>query len=214
MTGVVPTGERPRERLLRCGAHTLTDAELVAVLLPAGRAGEDAQLLADRLLRAVGGVPGLARSHPDALVRLPGLGAATVARLVAAFALPARRDLLGQVRVSRLDDYVPVFRPVLAGLRCERLAVAVCDRRNRVGAVRICGEGATDSAPLPVRDIIATVFRHDGHAFAIAHNHPSGNLVPSTADRNATSRCRSVAEAAGLTFHGHLIIGDDTWNAV
>jgi len=209
----LPARLRPQTRLLRLGAHTLTDAELLAVLLYGERVGEQAIAHAEWLLRAVGGVPGLARSHPEALVGLPGLGEATVARLVAALALPARRDPFGQVTVTCLDDFVLVFRPVLTGLQRECLTVAVCDRGNRVRAVRIVGEGTSDGAPLPVRDIIATVLRHDGHAFAIAHNHPSGNTTPSHEDRRATIRCHNAADTAGLVFHGHLIIGDNgTWN--
>lgn len=203
---------RPRERLLLHGAHTLTDAELVAVLLSAGRVGADALTVADRLLRTVGGVPGLARSHPEALCRLPGLGQATVARLVAALALPSRRDQLNTVTVTCTKDLVPVFQPLLTGLRHERLVVAVCDRRNRVRAVRAVTDGDSTGAPFPVRDIVATTLRHDGHAFAVAHNHPSGDPTPSASDRAATARCHTAAEVAGLAFHGHLIIGEhDTW---
>jgi len=203
---------RPRERLLLHGAHTLTDAELVAVLLSAGHAGANALTIADRLLRTVGGVPGLSRWHPEALCRLPGLGQTTAARLVAALALPSRRDAVDTVTATCMEDLVPVFRPLLSGLRHERLAVAVCDRRNRVRAVRAIADGDSTGAPMPIRDVITTVLRHDGHAFAIAHNHPSGNTTPSAADRMATARCRNAAEIAGLEFHGHLVIGEhDTW---
>lgn len=204
---------RPWQRLLRLGAHTLSDAELLAVLLHGQRVAERTVRRADRLLHTVGGVPGLARTHPETLAQLPGLGQGTAARLVAALALPARRDPYGQVVVTCGADLVPVFRPLLAGQRRETLAVAVCDRGNRVRAVRIVCEGCSDGAPFPVRDIIATVLRHDGHAFAIAHNHPSGTIVPSRADRNATIRCRHAADIVGLAFLVHLIIGDNgTWN--
>jgi DNA repair protein RadC len=172
-----------------------------------------ALLVAELLLQAVGGIPGLMRTHPEALVALPGIGEAAAVRLLAAFALPTRRHPWGAVRAAGLEELVPVFEPVLAGLRHERLAVAVCDRRGWVRAVRAVADGATDGAPLPVRDVIATVLRHDGHAFAIAHNHPSGVLTPSTADRNATVRFHAAADAAGLRFHGHLILGEHrTWN--
>jgi len=97
-------------------------------------------------------------------------------------------------------------------LRHERLAVAICDRRGRVRAVRGIADGATDGCPLPVRDLIATVLRHDGHKFAIAHNHPSGDPTPSGADRDTTWRCRAVADTAGLQFLGHLVLGEhDSW---
>lgn len=153
----------PRERLLQYGAHTLTDAELVSLLLSAGA---NTVHLAQRLLETVGGVPGLARWHPEALCQLPGLGEITAARLVAALALPHRRNTMNTVTVIGPADLVPVFRPLLGGLLHERLAVAVCDRRNRVRVVRAVADGQTGGCPAPVRDILATALRHDGHAFA------------------------------------------------
>jgi DNA repair protein RadC len=201
-----------QQRLLQFGAHTLTDAELVAVLLSRGRADGHATAAADRLLHAVGGVPGLARCHPEALCRLPGLGVITAARLVAALALPLRRDTMGTVTVHNPADLVPVFRPVLTGARHERLAVAVCDRRLRVKVVRAIADGTTDSCPLPIRDLITTVLRHDGYAFAVGHNHPGGDPTPSMNDHNTTARCRHAANITGLRFLGHLILGEhDSW---
>jgi DNA repair protein RadC len=209
----LPTDQRPRERLLQLGSHALTDAELVAVLLSGGRVGENAVTLAQRLLCTVGGVPGLARTRPEQLTRLGGVGPAKVARLMAALALPHRRELPQEVVVSSLDDLVPVVRPLMAGLHHERLVVAVCDRRLRVRRVAAVADGASDGAPLPVRDVLSLVLRHDGHAFAVAHNHPSGDPTPSAADRAATRRLNAAANTAGLMFVGHLVFGDDDWRA-
>lgn len=209
----LPADQRPRERLLRLGPHALTDAELVAVLLSAGRYGESALQLADRLLYSVGGVPGLARTHPEQLARFGGVGPAKVARLVAALALPTRREPVGEIRVSSPADLVPLLRPLLSGLRHERLAIVVCDRRLRVRKVAAVADGASDGAPLPVRDVLSTVLRNDGHAFAVGHNHPSGDPTPSVADRNATMRLLTAAQAAGLKFLGHVVLTDDDWSS-
>jgi DNA repair protein RadC len=66
---------------------------------------------------------------------------------------------------------------------------------------------------LPLREIVTTVLRHEGYAFAIAHNHPSGNPEPSATDRNATMSCKAAAQATDLRFLGHLVLGEhDTWN--
>jgi DNA repair protein RadC len=168
--------------------------------------------VADRVLRAVGGVAGLARCHPEALCRLPGVGEVSAARLVAALALPPRRNRPDSVRVSGPAELVAVFGPVLAGVRHERLVVAVCDRRLRVVAVRVIADGESDGCSVSMRDLITTVLRHDGHAFAIAHNHPSGDPTPSAADLAITQGCRAVADVCGLRFLGHLVLGDhDTW---
>lgn len=207
-----PPAVQLRDRLLRHGTHTLTDIELVSVLLPAGPNDTSPLALAEQLLRAVGGVPGLARSHPETLYQVPGLSENAAARLVAALALPLRRDPMDHVTVASPSDFVPLFRPLLSGLRHERLAIAVCDRGMRVQTVRTIADGATDGAPFPTRDLLATVLRHDGHAFAIAHNHPSGNPTPSAADRSATAHCRMAAQSVGLELLAHLVIGDhSTW---
>jgi DNA repair protein RadC len=207
----LPTDQRPRERLLRFGSHALTDAELVAVLLSAGLPGESALSMAHRLLHTVGGVPGLARTRPEQLSMLGGIGPAKAARLIAALALPSRRDTQDEVRVSCTKDLVPVLRPLLVGLHHERLVAAVFDRRLRVRHVAPVADGASDGAPLPVRDILSMVLRHDGHAFAVAHNHPSGDPTPSDADRSATHRLTVAAETAGLQLLGHLVFTDHDW---
>jgi DNA repair protein RadC len=208
----LPTDQRPRERLLRFGSHALTDAELVAVLLSAGQTGENALMLAHRLLHAVGGVPGLARTRPEQLTQLAGVGPAKVARLMAALALPERRDKHDEVRVSHVEDLVPVLRPPLAGLHHERVVVAVCDRRLRVRLVSAVTDGSSDSGPLPVRDILSLVLRNDGHAFAVAHNHPSGDPTPSNADLLATRQLAVAANTSGLQFLAHLVITESDWS--
>jgi DNA repair protein RadC len=91
--------------------------------------------------------------------------------------------------------------------------VVVCDRLLRVRKVTAVADGASDGAPLPVRDVLATVLRNDGHAFAVGHNHPSGNPEPSVADRNATMRLRTAADAAGLRFLGHVVVTEHEWSA-
>ncbi|HET8643759.1 MAG TPA: JAB domain-containing protein, partial [Pseudonocardiaceae bacterium] len=85
--------------------------------------------------------------------------------------------------------------------------------RLRVRKVAAVADGASDGAPLPVRDVLSTVLRNDGHAFAVGHNHPSGDPTPSVADRNATMRLLTAAQAAGLKFLGHVVVTDDDWNS-
>jgi DNA repair protein RadC len=88
----------------------------------------------------------------------------------------------------------------------------VCDNRLRVRAVRVIADGASDGCAVSIRDLLTTVLRHDGHAFAIAHNHPSGDPTPSAADRAATQQCHTAANTTDLRFLGHLVLGDhDTW---
>lgn len=208
----IAADQRPRERLLRLGSHALTDAELVAVLMGTGRPGENALALAHRLLADYGGLGGLAATRPQQLAKVAGVGSAKAARLAAGLALADRSRTTHDVAVIRATgDLVPVVQPLLQGLHHERLVAVVCDRRLRVREVLPVVNGCSDSATLPVRDVLSLVFRHDGHAFAVAHNHPTGDPTPSAADRKATEQLTAAADAAGLRFLGHLVLGDSEW---
>ena len=93
--------------------------------------------------------------------------------------------------------------------------VEVCDDGGYVvGMVRHEAQGGVDSSPLPVREILALVLRHDGVAFAVAHNHPGGTAEPSSQDRSATTELARAASAVGLRFLDHLIVAGDSWVSV
>ena len=94
-------------------------------------------------------------------------------------------------------------------MRRERVMVLVCDAANRLRRTVIVSEGSIDRSLVPVREILNAVLRHDGRAFAIAHNHPSGNPEPSEADRRATAEVRDAASVVGLRFLGHVVVAGD-----
>jgi DNA repair protein RadC len=210
----IPVRQRPRERLLDHGPEPLADAELLAVLLGTGVRGTGALALAHELLADHGGPHGLARAVPTELARRPGVGPAKAARVVAAFGL-ARR--LGTVRpgttVRDSTDVAEVVRPWLADARRERVVVVVCDRGLRVRRVFVLTEGSCDECLLPVRELLTAVLLHDGSAFAVAHNHPAGDVTPSDEDRRVTAALAGAADAVGLDFLTHVIVSADRWAA-
>jgi len=185
----LPEHERPRERLAAQGSGALSDRELLALVLRNGTRGESALDLAGGLLAEYGSLSALAAALPEELERRPGVGAAKAAGLVAAFQLGRRAATpvaLGLVLGSR-DDIVNAARSQLADRRRERVVVLVCDTTNRLRQTIVAAEGSIDRSMVPVREILNAVLRHDGKAFAVAHNHPSGDPTPSHADRQATS---------------------------
>jgi DNA repair protein RadC len=94
------------------------------------------------------------------------------------------------------------------------LLVLVCDAANRLRRRVVVSEGSVDRSLLPVREILNAVLRHDGRAFAIAHNHPNGDPTPSEADRRATDEVRAAGGVAGLRFLGHVVVAGQDWRAV
>ena len=212
----VPVHDRPRERLFARGAEALTERELVALVLRNGRPGMSALDLADALLGAFGDLARLAAARPEELAAVPGVGPAKAAALVAAFRL-GRRSQGEPAALPCLRSPADVARVAageLDGIRRERVLVLVCDGRNRLRRVVSVSEGAVDRSLVPVREVLNAVLRHDGRAFALAHNHPGGDPEPSDADRRATEDVATAARAAGLRFLCHIVVAGDSWRAV
>ena len=212
----LPVRERPRERLAALGTAALADRELLAVLVGTGGSqGTGAHVLAERLLGKFGSVYAISRAHPAELASVIGVGPAKAGVLAAAFEL-ARRTTVSDtpVTINQSADIVTVAGPLLRGRTRERLVVVICDRLNRVIGHDVLSEGSADQSMLPVREAMVSVLRRDGKAFALAHNHPSGNLTPSDDDIDATVRVREAAAAVGLRFLGHVVVTDSDWSPV
>lgn len=211
----IPLYERPRERLLARGAESLTERELIALVLRNGTNGVSAIDLAASLLADYGSLGALATARPEELAAKAGIGAAKATSLVAAFELGRRTDADHEPIVLRgPDDVARVAHRELAGLRRERVLVLVCDASNRLRQTVKVSEGSIDRSLVPVREILNAVLRHDGRAFALAHNHPSGNPEPSPTDHRATAEVREAAGVVGLRFLGHVVVTGETWATV
>jgi DNA repair protein RadC len=94
------------------------------------------------------------------------------------------------------------------------VVVVVCDAGNRVRHTVIVSDGALDRSCFPIREILNAVLRHDGRAFAVAHNHPSGDPTPSEADRRATEELSEAARVVRLRFLDHVVVAGDRWCSV
>jgi DNA repair protein RadC len=211
----LPAHDRPRERLLALGAGALSDQELLAILLRSGTRGVGATELAAGLLSERGGVHGLASVKPEELAVTTGIGLAKAASLVAAFELGRRAAHPDeQVHIRSAEDVVRVVRRQLDGQRRERVVVLVCDASNRLRHTVVVSEGSIDRSLVPVREILNAVLRHDGRAFAVAHNHPSGTCEPSAADERATEEVRKAARVVGLRFLCHVVTAADGWLSI
>lgn len=211
----IPDHDRPRERLLASGARALSEAELLAILLGTGARGASTVDVARRLLARFGGLTGLSRARPEEMAREPGVGSAKAARLSAHFEL-AGRDDAGRTgtRLLTSADIASVAHPLLARERTERLVVLVADGGSRLVHSEVVSLGGATASAVPVREILATVLRLDGVAFALAHNHPGGDPTPSSADVATTTAIRDAAAHVGLRFLDHIVVTDATWRSV
>lgn len=113
--------------------------------------------------------------------------------------------------IASSADIARVAQARIGSARTEQVLALVVDGANRLRRAEVVATGSAKSCPLPVREILATVLRHDGVAFAVAHNHPSGDPTPSSADAEATEKIGAGASAAGLRFLDHLIVTRAGW---
>jgi len=211
----IPQHDRPRERLLTQGAAALSDRELLALVLRSGTRATSAVDLASALLGEHGGLKDLACAAPEEIVTAAGVGPAKAAGVVAAFELGRRATMQPKpVTLRGPEDVARIGSQELAGLRRERVLVLVCDSANRLRRTVAVSEGSIDRSLAPVREILNAVLRHDGRAFALVHNHPSGDPEPSDADYRATSQLRGAAQVVGLRFLGHVVVAAESWQPV
>lgn len=205
----LPADERPRERLLAQGARTLGDAELVAVLLRTGQAGESALSLARRLLAGVGGVAGLATATPEAIAGR-GIGPAKAASVAAAVELGRR---LARAEVRERD---PLGHPAAvasyltlryAALDQEVMGALYLDTRNRLVGERELFRGALNRAIAEPRRILREGLLAGAAGCIVFHTHPSGDPSPSAEDLAFTRRLAEAGEAVGIRLVDHLVLG-------
>jgi DNA repair protein RadC len=177
--------------------------------------GRDDVALGHELILECGGLDRLAAAFPEELTRSPGIDLTGAARLLAAFELAARAAAVSTNRV--LDSATVIAElvsPLLVRERREKLVVVVADAANRLIRVVPVATGGLDSSPLPVREVLHAVLRYDGRAFALAHNHPSGDATPSGQDRAATHAVARAADAVGLRFLDHVVVAGTSWRSV
>lgn len=212
----LPASDRPRERLLREGPGALSDAELLALLLGSGTRGRNVLASAQDLLATTGGVATLAGRRPEELRRADGIGDATAARIVAAFELGRRTRHEPTMRpvLSTSVEIAGIAARMIGDARKEHLLVLVADVRLRLQHIETVTVGTLDGASAARRDVLGVVLRHDGATFALAHNHPSGDPTPSSADRAATASLRSAAQQVGVRFLDHIVVAGSAWRSV
>lgn len=171
--------DSPRDRLANCGVDALNAEELIALVLQRGQRGQSGLRVARRLAQEFGSVSKLARAEPEELVALSGITCEEAVALVSCFRLArfaAHESPPPSLRSA--GDVAAVAMHEIGDATRERAVVLVCDAAHQLRRVVRVSEGSVDRAFLPVREILNAVLRNDGRAFAVAHNHPSGDPTP------------------------------------
>lgn len=202
-------GLGPRERLQLRGASSLSDAELLAVLLGTGTRAEPVEVLATRVLRESGGLAGLAHCQASWLCHRAGVGLGKAARICAAIELGVRvqsRPFRPQQAIRSSSDVAEAVRPRLQGEVREYFLALALNARHRPLALLDVAVGGLAQCGFTPGDAFRGALRHAAQAVVFVHNHPSGDVAPSVEDRQVTEHLCQVGELLGIVVLDHIIV--------
>jgi len=206
----LPTGERPRERLIRAGEGALSTSELLAIILRTGTGGESVLDMASRLLSYYGGLAGLARASFAELQAERGMGEAKTSQLKAAIEL-GRRMLLSSPEdrflVRSPSDVAQLLMSEMAHLQQEHFQVLYLDTRNRLLGSETVYVGSLNASHIRVAEVFRDAVKRNCAAIIVAHNHPSGDPTPSPEDVEVTRQLVAAGNLLDIEVLDHLIIG-------
>lgn len=206
----IPLSERPRERLRDYGAQSLSNAELLAIILRTGSGSMNVVNLATNLLARHGGLGGLARLSFHDLVRERGLGEAKASELLATFTLAARLQALQpeeRAIVKTPQDVYLLLGLEMSLLDTEHLRVILVNTRNQVMAVKELYKGNVNSAVVRTSEVFQEAVRQNAPSIILVHNHPSGDPMPSPDDVQLTKTVVEAGRILQIEVLDHIIIG-------
>jgi DNA repair protein RadC len=207
-----PTHERPRERLNTAGASALSTRELIAILIGSGTESRSAVDVAGSLLQAHdGSLRQLAATSAAEMQRLPGIGPAVTARLLAALELGRRmaREGLGErPRIRGPRDVYELCAPALLDARQEEFRVLLLNTQHAVLRELVVTRGTLDASVVHPREVFRAAIVESAAAVILVHNHPSGDPTPSREDREVTDQMVEAGRLIGIPVLDHIVIGD------
>jgi len=202
--------DKPREKLVQKGRSVLSDAELVAILIGSGSRNESAVELSKRILASVNNnLNELGKLSPKQLMQFKGIGEAKAVTIAAALEMGRRRrgeDVLKIRKISSSRDAFEILQPIIGELEHEEFWILYLNNANKILHRSQLSKGGLTGTLVDVRIVMKKALELGAVAIILSHNHPSGTLKPSQADKEVTQKLRLAAQALDIKILDHLII--------
>jgi DNA repair protein RadC len=213
----LPLDDRPREKLLLRGAQSLSDAELVAILLRTGKKGKSVIEIARELISSEGNLAMLATRTVDSLQKISGIGKDKAATLAAAFEL-SRRILsqpkwFSNKKITSPQDVAEIFIPILRDDNKEKFIVVCLNSANKIIKHETISVGNLNSSVVHPREVFKVAIDNSSASIILIHNHPSGNPEPSNEDIRITKKIVETGKIMDIPVFDHLIIAGETYTS-
>ncbi len=207
--------DRPREKLMAKGKKTLTDAELLAIMIGSGSRSESAVSLCKRILgQAENNLNALSRFTVAQLMQFKGIGEAKAISIVAALELGRRQqsqEIPQYPKITCSHDVFRYLQPLLGDLSHEEFWVLYLDNSNKVIFKKMISSGGITGATVDLRLVFKEALEKNAVSLILSHNHPSGTLKPSSADKEITSFIQQGAKTLHLKVLDHIIVTEKTY---
>lgn len=204
--------DRPREKLLNKGRHVLTDAELIAILIGSGTRKETAVELAKKILTQLeNNLNSLAKLSVQDLMKFKGIGEAKAISIVAALELGRRRketETIKREKITSSKDIFEILRPQFLDLPHEEFHVLLLNRANTIIRKEFISRGGISGTVVDPKIIFKIALEHLACSIILCHNHPSGNLKPSTEDIALTKKIKESGAFLEIPVLDHIIVSD------
>ncbi len=213
----LPVDDRPREKLILRGAQSLSDAELVAILLRTGKKGKSVLEIARELISSEGNLALLATKTVDSLQKISGIGKDKAATLAAAFEL-SRRILsqpkwFANKKITSPQDVAEIFIPILRDDNKEKFIVVCLNSANKIIKHETISIGNLNSSIVHPREVFKVAIDNSSASIILIHNHPSGNPEPSNEDIRITKKMVETGKIMEIPVFDHLIIAGETYTS-
>jgi DNA repair protein RadC len=208
------SAERPRERLAALGSQSLSNAELLAIILRVGVVGENAVQVGQRLLTECGGLTGLHRLSYEELCQEHGIGPAKASQIKAAIELAHRFSLEkpdARPSVHSPGDAAALVQHEMSIMEQEELWVLLLDTRNQVISIEKVYRGSLNQSQVRIAELFKGAIRRNSLSVIIVHNHPSGDPTPSPEDIAITRAILQAGKLLDIDVLDHLVIGQARW---
>lgn len=208
-------GDRPREKLIQKGKLALSDAELIAILIGSGNNKESAVELGKRILSGShNNLNNLGKLSLKQLTEYKGIGEAKAISIIAAMELGRRRrseEAVEKVKISSSNSVFELLQPILGELEHEEFWILYLNNANKIIEKFQISKGGITGTLVDVRITLRKALEVGAVSLILAHNHPSGNLNPSEADKQLTRKLKTASESLDIKILDHIIVTEKSY---
>lgn len=211
----IPLSDRPRERLISLGSSILSDEELLAVIIKTGKKNMSAKMIASNLLSSIGGIENLKEINYEYLKQIDGIGEAKACEILAAIEIGKRLSktikTLKNIKFNSANVVYDYYVKDLSNTKQEHFFCIYLDSNKKIIKDKLLFVGTLNQSLVHPREIFKEACLISASSFICVHNHPSGNVLPSSEDLTLTSNLKKIGLLMGIPIVDHIIIGKNNY---